>query len=321
MATHIGTAIMGSVALLLAAAGGCAATYDAGRAEFPGVSEDEPLFASPTTRDRIGRILAPVMINGQGPFRFVVDTGATHSVIAAHVLDRLGLVASVDRQVLVSGVTGSAYMATVHIDHLEAGALHFEDRDMPVVSAVLSGADGILGVQGLADKTIVVDFGRDRIKILDSGFYSRDMLSVPVSLDFRHLLLATAQIGDVSVKTIIDTGAERTIGNLALRDALNSRPNRLDPAVPVGVQGVTAEVQGAELQAAPRVTIGELRLHRVAISYGDLHVFDVWDLRSEPALLLGMDVLGVLDKIVFDYPSAQVHFKPHVDGVAIQKVR
>src|SRR5690606_32715782 len=43
---------------------------------------EEALYASPTRRDRIGRIIAPVIINGQGPFRFVVDTGATHSAIS-----------------------------------------------------------------------------------------------------------------------------------------------------------------------------------------------------------------------------------------------
>jgi hypothetical protein len=73
--------------------------------------------------------------------------------------------------------------------------------------------------------------------------------------------------------------------------------------------------------AAPRISLGELRLERIAISYGDLHVFDVWKLRDEPALLLGMDVLGVFDMVVFDYAASRVHFKPRVNGVAIRKIR
>ena len=77
---------------------------------------------------------------------------------------------------------------------------------------------------------------RDRIKILSSKYYAHGMLSVPVSLDFRQLLLATGEIGGVSVKAIIDTGAQRTIGNLALRDALYARARELDSAALVGVQ-------------------------------------------------------------------------------------
>ncbi|HEY7740911.1 MAG TPA: hypothetical protein VIB01_09885, partial [Steroidobacteraceae bacterium] len=36
------------------------------------VTADEPRFVAPTRRDRIGRIWAPVTINGKGPFRLVL---------------------------------------------------------------------------------------------------------------------------------------------------------------------------------------------------------------------------------------------------------
>ena len=39
------------------------------------ISAPEPRYVSPTRRDRIGRIWAPVFINDQGPFRLVLDTG------------------------------------------------------------------------------------------------------------------------------------------------------------------------------------------------------------------------------------------------------
>ena len=41
----------------------------------------EPRFVARTTRDRIGRIWAPVTIDGKGPFRLVLDTGANHSAV------------------------------------------------------------------------------------------------------------------------------------------------------------------------------------------------------------------------------------------------
>ena len=294
---------------------GCAAPRESA------AEADNAIYASRTTRDRIGRILAPVMINGQGPFRFVVDTGATHSVIAEHLAARLGLDTSKGNTVLVSGVTGSAQMTTVRVAQLQAGALRFDDHDMPVIGAVLPGADGILGIQGFHDKTLVVDFARDRIRIIDSRYYARGLLSVPVDLDFNRLLLAKANVSGVPVKAIIDTGAERSIGNMALREALRARRQRGVLPTMVGVQGVTAEIQEAELLTAPNIRMGDLRLSRVAISYGDLHVFDLWKLRDEPALLLGMDALGILDLIVVDYPRGQVHFKPRRTGVTIEKIR
>jgi hypothetical protein len=32
-----------------------------------------------------------------------------------------------------------------------------------------------------------------------------------------------------------------------------------------------------------------------------LHIFDHWKLTKEPAVLIGMDVLGLLDTLIIDY--------------------
>src|SRR3954453_8876283 len=55
------------------------------------VEANEPKYVAPTLRDRIGRIWAPVLINGKGPFRLVLDTGASHSAIIGRVATRLGM--------------------------------------------------------------------------------------------------------------------------------------------------------------------------------------------------------------------------------------
>ena len=55
------------------------------------VEAREPRYAAPTMRDRIGRVWVPVMINGKGPFRLVLDTSATSSAIVGSVAERLGL--------------------------------------------------------------------------------------------------------------------------------------------------------------------------------------------------------------------------------------
>src|SRR5438874_8726067 len=62
---------------------------DASRGLSP--EADDLLFASPTRLDHIGRIIAPVMVNGQGPFRFIVDTGASWSTVSPHLAHTLGL--------------------------------------------------------------------------------------------------------------------------------------------------------------------------------------------------------------------------------------
>src|SRR5437763_1459924 len=48
-----------------------AATADTAAPTAASGQEEALLFASPTTRDHIGRIVVPVTINGKGPFRFI----------------------------------------------------------------------------------------------------------------------------------------------------------------------------------------------------------------------------------------------------------
>ena len=49
------------------------------------VQAPEPRYVAPTNRDRIGRVWVPVMINDKGPFRLVLDSGATHSAVIPSV--------------------------------------------------------------------------------------------------------------------------------------------------------------------------------------------------------------------------------------------
>src|SRR6478735_4525119 len=70
------------------------------------ITAREPRYVAPTTRDRIGRIWAPVSINGKGPYRLVLDTGATHSAVTAEAAQALGLPQSAAEQVMLHGVTG-----------------------------------------------------------------------------------------------------------------------------------------------------------------------------------------------------------------------
>src|SRR5215471_11396367 len=86
------------------------------------LKDPEPLFAAPTRLDRIGRVMTSVMVNGQGPFRFVIDTGASRSTLSPHLAKALGL-STPGRNVILNGVTGAAEVATVTVDKLEIGEL------------------------------------------------------------------------------------------------------------------------------------------------------------------------------------------------------
>ena len=138
---------------------------------------------------------------------------------------------------------------TVHVNHMEVGELYIGSSDLPVLSDVFGGAQGVLGIEGLADKRILADFTNDRLTITRSHGESppRDFYPVPLHL-LNGLLVADVRVGNIRAKAIIDTGAQGTVANLKLRDALMHRvPNG---AAQQDIIGVTLDVQsGAYLQA------------------------------------------------------------------------
>lgn len=273
------------------------------------VTAPEPKYVAPTTRDRIGRIWAPVLIDGQGPFRLVLDTGATRSALVPRVVQQLGLQQK-PNGARVRGVTGTAIVPTVKVRSLEFGDLRVDDVTLPVVNDVFGGADGVLGGDGLHDKRIVIEFRKDRIAITRSRRQpAPDGFSV-VPLDHVRTrgLRARVMVGPVPVDAIIDTGGQVTVGNLALHEALARRRGELDP-FDDAVIGVTEEVQPAMRVQIPSIVAGQLIVRRAEIRFGDLHIFEHWGLASKPALLIGMDVLGRLDTMIIDYRREEMQVR------------
>lgn len=279
--------------------------------------ESGPMYATRTNTDRIGRIVAKVEINGRGPFRFVLDTGANRSAISAATAEALQLVPAEGDVISVHGVTGNATLPVVEVARLQAGDLLLEKQRLPVLpAAVFAGTDGILGVDSLQEARIEVDFGRDRVTIRRSSGRraERGYLVVPAWLQRGGLLLVEGRVGRVPVKAILDTGAERSLGNEALRAALGQRALRPHEAVPTTVVGATPQLAQALSFETPAIDIGGARLNNLTVSFGDLHVFNVWSMLDEPALLIGMDLLGTLEKFVVDYSRREFHLKPVSSG-------
>jgi len=116
-------------------------------------------------------------------------------------------------------------------------------------------------------------------------------------------------VGKTHVLAVLDTGSERTLGNLALREVLRShkRPSRGFVAKLTSVYGATKEVESGEILAAPMISIDSLRITDVAIVYGDFHIFKIWDMQDKPAMILGMDVLGTVASLNIDFKDQTVY--------------
>jgi predicted aspartyl protease len=272
------------------------------------VEAPEPMYVAPTLRDRIGRIWAPVLINGKGPFRLVVDTGANSSALLPSVAQTLGLPLHESRKVQLHGVTGSAVVPIVVVDSFEVGDLYLDGEHLPIVPDVFGGAQGILGGKGLADKRIFIDFNNDVIRISRSRGQSAPLgfTAVPIKVTDGQLLMMDVRIGSVRTKAVIDTGAQQSIGNNALHQALMRRGR---DATDQEIVGVTLDIAHGKSVLVPPIALGGIDIRNMRVTFGDMYIFEQWKMTSEPAMLIGMDVIGTLDTLIIDYKMHELQMK------------
>jgi predicted aspartyl protease len=282
------------------------------------------VYVATTRPDRIGRVMVPVFVNDIGPFAFLIDTGASSSVLAPRLAARLKLTAHPTRNALLRGITGSEVVPTVLVDKISAGGITLTNRHLPVVEPrVFADADGIFGADVFGRGCLTVEFKAARVSIRNSKcLRRRDEMweEVPAQLRFGGLPIVTARIGNVRVAGIIDTGAERSLGNPALLAALGLEEAARDPATLIQVYAATSQLVYGNVFEAPKLRIGGIQIDRLVAVFGPFDVFRLWEVEREPALVIGMDILGSTDGLMIDFERQQVRLLPHVpDGTVLER--
>nr|QQZ49665.1 clan AA aspartic protease [Phenylobacterium glaciei] len=142
---------------------------------LPPVTAPSPPPPAPDTAlqagfDPVQRMTVPVMVEGKGPFTFVVDTGANHSVLAAETAQGLNLPSG--GTAAIHGIAGVEPAETVYVRQMIIGSVVTKRLRMPLVSRRNLGADGLLGVDVLTRRDVQLDFERNRFNIArsDSSF-------------------------------------------------------------------------------------------------------------------------------------------------------
>jgi predicted aspartyl protease len=112
-------------------------------------------------------IEAPVTINSHGPYHFIIDTGASVSVVDTALADQLGLpVVGVGQP--VSGVGGVETATPIQVNAWQLGKLKLPAA--AVVKGDLPGTEHGQGLQGLLGSDILSRFGKVSIDYSQATF-------------------------------------------------------------------------------------------------------------------------------------------------------
>lgn len=255
--------------------------------------------------DLYSRMTVPVGVDGAAPLPFVVDTGANQSVISLEQAARLGL--KLGPPQLVHGAAGAAEAPTVVVDALTLGGRVERAVTLSALPEEALGCPGLLGVDRLEGRQLVLDFAHARMRIADRNQVRPEAEEVVMRARRRSgkLTLLDVDAGGLRALAFIDSGAQTSIGNMALK-ALRARRSPAAVWFAAAVVGVTGQTLPGEVSVLPELRVGEVSFRGLAVVYADLHVFDLWSATRAPALLLGMDVLSRFSRVTVDFARDQV---------------
>lgn len=295
----------------LLALGGAALPFARAMAAQPDAALlDEAPTQVDTGHDNFEHMLVPVSINGEGPFQFLVDTGANTSCISHQLAQRLMLAGAEPAR--VHTIVGVREHPGVLIDRLQVGERN--RRGVRAASLPLeTGLDGVLGVDWLKGQRLELDFKTKRMAITRSKYeVSRDGVAiVPARRSQGQLTIVDADLSGRRISAMIDSGSQMTLCNAPLRamvaDSLRHSP--ADEAYRhIGLETVLGERFMGEMIYLPFLRLGGLHLGNVPVIYADMNVFDLWGLKDNPAIILGMDLLTQFEMVALDFGHGQVRF-------------
>jgi predicted aspartyl protease len=293
------------------AAGKVQAAPPAAMAKLPPAVIDDTLAIGGkdiAARELSTRLTVPVTIDGHGPYRFIVDSGADTSVVGLRIAAALRLPPG--SSALMNGMTGSARVERVLVGDLHLGQSDVRELELPVLREGDIGAEGMIGINALAEQRLVLDFERRSIRIEDAlrpVTASSDEIVVTARLQRGQLILTRMRANNKMVDAVVDTGSEITIGNLALRNALFGHSG--EKPIMIEVTGVTGVPMNMELVYVAELRLGSVILRHVPIAFADVPPFAVFDLADHPSLLLGTDLMATFRRVSLDFHARKVRFQ------------
>jgi len=131
---------------------------------FASVDAEGPRIGFSFVHDSL--VVVPVFLNGRGPYRFLLDTGATNTILSNRVADQLNI--PIGRTQTLLTVGGTAMATKRIIDVIRIG--NTEIMQLPIIATDLKllrtlHVDGIIGGDCLKQFRISIDYAHQLITI------------------------------------------------------------------------------------------------------------------------------------------------------------
>ena len=293
------------MALLLMAAAALAAIGTPSTTDAVIQPQEDGIDVLALEKERNDRLTVPVSIGEHGPFPFLVDTGAQATVVSRELADRLNL--NERQPATVVGMASSSVVDVAKVRDLSLGSRVYDIELAPLIERDNIGeADGILGVDSLQGQRVLLDFSARTISVADAdrlgGNRGFDIV-VRARNKLGQLIITEAVIDGIRTSVIIDTGAQGSVGNMALAKRL--RGNDLGMGAVTDINGNS---RSGQYRLISSLSMGKAKIANFAIVFTDAPPFKAMGLEKRPALILGMQEMELFKRVAIDFASSRILF-------------
>ena len=254
-------------------------------------------------------ILLPVQVNGDGPFEFILDTGAGTSLLSSDLAKKLKIKIISTKEGQSAG--GKISVSLAKVDSLAVGQAKLDDVDVGIVDLTHIGntigtkIDGDVGYNFLKHFRITIDYHDCEIRLDEPRPIERLGRSAKAEVPMRLASLAKPLLlvdvhanGQGPFQFAIDTGTSTTAIAPELAQHLGLKSSPVGPLTTGGAQ--------------VNVTAGTLESFKVGRAGVDDLVVVVADFFGTLSQAVGAKLDGIVGynflrnfRVVMDYPSGK----------------
>lgn len=253
-------------------------------------------------------ILLPVEVNGEGPFEFILDTGAGTSLLSPELGQKLGVKVIGSKEGQSAG--GAVSVSLAKVDSLAVGSTKLDDVDVGLVDlshigrTVGAKIDGDLGYNFLKHFRIALDYRRSEIhfddpKRFESAGQSTALTEVTIRLasPAKPLILVDVYAnGRGPFQFAIDTGTSTTAITPELAQQLGVASSPIGAAT---TGGAHVDVTAGVLQS---FQVGEARIQNATVVVADFFAMLSAAVGAKLDGIVGYNFLRNY-KVALDYPN------------------
>jgi Aspartyl protease len=231
-----------------------------------------------------GRPIVDVSINGKGPYRFILDTGSSMTVIGDDLKDELALPSAASNAHTPDGA--SAPLARIGNLRVGEASLTSVVVDVAPLSRMFRGeaARGVLSASSFPGYLVILDYPAKRVRIRKGELPPADSRAIFQYTAEQILPNVPVKIGNVEVRAHPDTGSPSglTLGTKYMRElTLASTPVEVGRA---RTPGGEFPVHSAKVEST--VELGQYKLDVTEIRFSDIN-----PIPGEPTGNIGYQIL------------------------------